>query len=136
MTPDDSLGSTGGNRNRVAVTLQSQALAAVELIGEHDLGQYQVLTAALDRATARRPNLLVDLTHCAFIDSTGISLLLRAYDDLSSAGGQFALVIPPEDGPVSRVAQIVSLAEIVPVYDSRAAAVASFEQTAEPQVPG
>jgi hypothetical protein len=45
-------------------------------------------------------------------------------------------VIPTEPGPVARVAQIVSLAELVPVYASRETALAGLEQRAEPQLLG
>jgi anti-anti-sigma factor len=133
---DEALRSMGVSGNRVTVTLASSALAVVELIGEHDLGEYETLKDALATARVMRPNTLVDLTHCAFIDSTAISLLLHAYGELIPAGGRFALVIPTEPGPVARVAQIVSLAELVPVYASRDAALAGLKQPAEPQLLG
>jgi anti-anti-sigma factor len=136
VTPDEALPGGGESGNRIAVTHASTVLAVVELIGEHDLGEYETLKEALGRAAARHPSLLVDLSRCAFIDSTAISLLLHAYGDLAASGGRFALVIPTEPGPVARVAQIVSLAELVPVYASRDAALAGLEQRAEPQLLG
>ena len=64
--------------NRVELTSAAADVAVVTLIGEHDLGQYDTLAAVLARAGVGALNVIVDLTHCAFVDSITISLLLNA----------------------------------------------------------
>lgn len=88
------------------------SLAIVRLLGEHDLGTYEPLKAALGTAAARRRDVVVDLSRCAFIDSTVVSLLLYAQGEVVSDHGQFALILPSEAGPVRRVADIMGLAQM------------------------
>ena len=66
----------GHHANRVVLEMHSDSVAIVSLFGEHDLGHYEQLKVAFDTAAVRRRNLVVDLSGCAFIDSTVISLLL------------------------------------------------------------
>ena len=107
------------DRPRVGLSCPSEALAVVDLIGEHDLGQFEMLGKALQLAAAQRRNVLVDMTQCDFIDSTVVSLLLAAHVEVSSGGGEFAVVIPPDPSPVARTAEIMGLAEMFPTYSSR-----------------
>ena len=113
--------------SEVVLAMHSPAVALVSLIGEHDLGRCDQIKDAFDAAAMRRRNLVVDLTRCAFIDSTVISLLLYAQREITCDGGRFAVVIPADSGPVARVAQIVRMAEMLPVYASLEAALASAE---------
>jgi anti-anti-sigma factor len=86
-----------------------------------------MLGQALHLAAAQRRNVLVDLTRCDFIDSTVVSLLLAAHVEVSSDGGEFAVVIPPPPSPVARTAKIMGLAEMFPTYSSREDAEARTE---------
>jgi anti-anti-sigma factor len=115
--------------NRVELASAARDVAVVALIGEHDLGHYEGLAAVLARAAVRAPNVVVDLTKCAFIDSTTISLLLNTHAYVTGAGGGLSVVIAPEPGPVSRVAELVRLDQILPVYPSLDAALESFDST-------
>jgi anti-anti-sigma regulatory factor len=51
-----------------AVNTQTATVAIVPLIGEYDLSGYEPLKAALARAAIQAPNVIVDLSHCDFID--------------------------------------------------------------------
>src|SRR3954452_18538733 len=62
--------------NRVELTSVARDMALVALIGEHDLGHYETLKAVLARAALRAPNVVVDLSECAFVDSTVLQLML------------------------------------------------------------
>jgi anti-anti-sigma factor len=115
--------------NRVELTSATRDIAVVALIGEHDLGQYERLKAALARAAVRAPKVVVDLSECAFIDSTTIALLLHSQAVLSEASGSFALVIDPEPGPVSRLAELVHLDQMLTVHPSLERAITSFHTT-------
>src|SRR3954451_9293804 len=109
---------TGTPPNRVELTSPSAEVAVVALIGEHDLGHYEDLAAVLARAAVRAPNVVVDLTNCAFVDSTTISLLLNTYAFVTGAGGGLSVVIAPGSGPVAHLAELVQLDEILSVYPS------------------
>jgi anti-anti-sigma factor len=113
--------------NRVELTSVARDMALVALIGEHDLGHYETLKAVLARAALRAPNVVVDLSECAFVDSTVLQLMLHTHAVATRAGGAFAVVIAPEPGAVSRLAELMRLDLILPVHPSLDAARASFD---------
>jgi anti-anti-sigma factor len=108
--------------NRVEIVLRSPSLAIVSLVGEHDLAQHEPLKEALETAAARRPNVLVDLSGCVFLDSTVISLLLHTQDEVVAGGGHFALVVPDGSTHTARVLDVMRLGDAVPIHDSLEAA--------------
>ncbi len=120
------LGSASAS-NRVEVVLRSPALAIVSLVGEHDLAQHEPLKDALDTAVARRRHVLVDLSECVFLDSTVISLLMHAQDEVASDGGTFALIVPEGSTHAARVLDVMRLGDAVPMYPSLAEAAARIE---------
>jgi anti-anti-sigma factor len=101
-------------------------LAFVRLRGEHDLFSEATLTSALDRAV-EHSNVLVDLSECTFMDSTVITLLIRAAQAAEARGERLVLAIPPGQTAVARVAQIVHLGEFMPVYSSTDEALAILQ---------
>jgi anti-anti-sigma factor len=104
--------------NRVELETPSAAVAVVSLIGEHDLAEYEPLKATLDLAASRRRHVIVDLSNCAFVCSTVVSLFLHAQGEVVSDGGRFGVVIPPDSGAVSRVADLMEFESLFPVYES------------------
>jgi anti-anti-sigma factor len=116
LGPDPELDDV---QDRVGLTCPTGALAIVELVGEHDLGHYKPLNDALHLAAARRRHVLVDLSRCAFIDSTVVTLLLAARDEVTSDHGLFALVIPAGEGSMARVAEVMGLVEMFTIYSNR-----------------
>jgi anti-anti-sigma factor len=101
-------------------------LAVVTLEGEHDLSTQPQLTDALAQATAHS-HVLVDLSHCDFMDSTVISSLIQAAQMVHRRGEQLAVVIPPERTDLARVAAVMGLTDIFPLHPSRDAGLASLE---------
>lgn len=67
--------------------------------------------------------LLIDLSHCEFIDSTGIALIVRAWQQLGG-DGRFALCGVGDQ--VERVLDITGLDETIPTYPSRQDALAGM----------
>jgi len=65
--------------------------------------------------TAQSP-LLIDLSRCEFIDSTGIALIVRSWQALDG-DGQFALCGIGRQ--VKRVLDITGLEETIPTHPSR-----------------
>jgi anti-anti-sigma factor len=113
--------------NRVELTSATDEIAIVALIGEHDLGHYEALKVVLARAAIRARNVIVDLSECAFIDSTTISLLLYASRVTTRYSGGFVVVITPGYGAVARLAELSRLDQVLSIQPSREAAMTSFE---------
>jgi anti-anti-sigma factor len=103
-----------------------EGIAVLELRGEHDLSGCERLSEALEAAT---PQLLVlvDLSDCSFIDSSVVATLFVARKRLLAAGGKLELLVPPEAATVQRIARATSLAAIIPVHETLAAALSSLK---------
>jgi anti-anti-sigma factor len=101
--------------HRVEIDYHSETTAVVAVVGEHDLSGGDALRQALDTAAARRTYVVVDFSRCTLLDSTGIAVLLDAQRQVRAAEGRFALVIPPGRGAVARVAELIRLADLVPI---------------------
>ena len=86
---------------------------------EVDYASAPVFAAAIDQATAASPSVVVDLTECPFMDSSGLQVLLKA----QKPGLRIVLSCPP-DGAVARLIEIAAR-DLVAVQGSRAAAIAA-----------
>jgi anti-sigma B factor antagonist len=101
----------------------------VELLlveGELDIATAPRLISVLNKAVQEvLHSLVVDLSDCGFMDSTGLALLINAHRRLSRRSKGFAVVCPP--GPLRRVFEVTDMVEtlhVCPDRDSaRAAAV-------------
>jgi anti-anti-sigma factor len=113
--------------DRVELTSAAGDIAIVSLIGEHDISHYDSLKIVLARAAIRAPNVIVNLSECQFIDSTAISVLIHGSRVTTRYGGAFAVVVAAGPGPVSRLAELSRLAEMISVHASLEAAIASLE---------
>jgi anti-anti-sigma factor len=95
----------------------------VSVQGELDLSTAPELEARLDEiVSSGDASLLIDLSECEFIDSTGIALIVRAWQRLDrSAGGEGngRVVICSSNDQVRRVLDITGLELSIPVHGSR-----------------
>lgn len=64
--------------------------------------------------SAACPNVVVDLSETAFVDSSGINALLRANAGVQAAGGWLRLAGAVE--PVLSTIKLVGLNEVIPLY--------------------
>jgi anti-sigma B factor antagonist len=93
--------------------------------GEVDVSTVAGLTAALDDAIRESAGaFVVDLTAVDFLDSTGISVLVRARALLARDERALAVVCPP--GPVRRIFEVSGIADLLALFDSREAAAAAL----------
>jgi anti-anti-sigma factor len=84
--------------------------------GELDLASSPELDAELERATASDLELLViDLRKLEFMDSTGLSVLVRAHQRATQNGKRFAIVKGPQQ--VQRLLSLTGVAERLTVVD-------------------
>jgi anti-sigma B factor antagonist len=98
-----------------------RGIHVVSVRGEVDLAT----GPAFDRALGEVPedgveSVIVDLTDCSFMDSTGLHLLTRTHQRLGGSGGQVAVV--SANRSVLRLFGLTGLDKLFPIYPSRAAA--------------
>ena len=95
--------------------------------GELDLSTAPELEGPLEQALeSGEGSVLIDLTRCEFIDSTGIALIVRAWQRLQSGANGRALVICRQNDQVRRVLEITGLELSIPVHTTRDEAMAAL----------
>ncbi len=101
---------------------QEDGVFVVTVEGELDMNTAADLERELEgpAKTAKAP-LLIDLSRCEFIDSTGIALIVRSWQELGS-NGRFAIC--GLSAQVKRVLDITGLEETIPTHPSRGEALA------------
>jgi anti-sigma B factor antagonist len=99
----------------------------VAVSGELDLHTAPGLDESLAEPLAAEGSaLVIDLSECEFIDSTGIALIVRAWQRLNHeengrSGGRFALCCVNDQ--VQRLLDITGLKSSIPTHDTREDAV-------------
>lgn len=112
------------SQERFPVTWSGQT-AQVTATGEIDLTNAEGLRdALLSTFNAGATALVVDLTLVTFLDSAGVTALVRAARRASASEAKLRLAAATL--PVRRVLDLVGIDQIVPVYPSVAAALASL----------
>ena len=108
-------------------TALQDGLVSLEINGEFDLADLaqaqDLIPAALDGAAS---GFLLDLSGCAFIDSSGVRTLLETNARALEAGLPFA--IASSNGHVRRVLELTGLFDELPVFDDRSAALRSLSR--------
>lgn len=89
--------------------------------GELDLSRADLARGPLERAVADKSlQLVIDLTECEFIDSTGLATIVHATRPLRDAGTKVPLVCP--EGDVRHLLRLSALDLSFEVFDTRAEA--------------
>jgi anti-sigma B factor antagonist len=85
--------------------------------GELDMSTAPELERALNEPlTAPDSSLLVDLSRCEFIDSTGIALIVRTWQGL---GGEGSFSLCGLGDQVKRALEVTGLESTIPTHPSR-----------------
>jgi anti-sigma B factor antagonist len=100
----------------------------VQVAGELDLAVASRLDEVLDAATAECTQVVVGLERCAFIDSSGIAVILRAHNRMEAEGNRLAVYGPTEQ--VLRVLSMTGLTSNGLVFDSAEEALAAVGEPA------
>jgi anti-sigma B factor antagonist len=79
----------------------------IQVEGELDLAVAGELDAVLARACEQCERVLVGLERCAFIDSSGIAVILRAHQRMEAEGGRLVVYAPTDQ--VLRVLSMTGL---------------------------
>ena len=104
-TDDFAINVTGGlSWARIAVT------------GELDLSVSSQLERALEREREARRSVILDMARVTFMDSTGLTLVLRAMKDAQANGWRFAIAAPLSK-PVELVARVAGVLPMLPLVE-------------------
>jgi anti-sigma B factor antagonist len=103
-------------RFKVTVTDLQPGCRDVQIEGELDLAVVDQLDEVLTAAAAECNRVLVGLDRCAFIDSSGIAVILRAHNRMREDGNQLAVYAPSDQ--VLRVLSMTGLTANGLVFDS------------------
>jgi anti-anti-sigma factor len=98
--------------------------------GELDLSTATDLEGPLEEAVSSGDaSVLIDLSECEFIDSTGIALIVRAWQrlDLTADGdGRGRVVICSDNNQVRRVLEITGIELSIPIHRGKDDALAAL----------
>jgi anti-sigma B factor antagonist len=101
----------------IDLTNENARTLVFKLRGSLDLATAPTVRAALSDATEKgNHDLIVDLTHLEFLDSTGLGVLIGAHRRAAERGASFRLIV--SDGPISRLLNITGLIGVFAVYHS------------------
>lgn len=104
-----------------------QGIRTISVRGELDLSTAPELEGPLDQALeSDQGSVLIDLSQCEFIDSTGIALIVRAWQRLNSGENGRVLVLCSQNDQVRRVLEITGLELSIPVHTTRDEALAAM----------
>jgi len=102
--------------------------SVIAVTGELDLSAASVFSEMLRRAAEEHPGgLLIDLSNCGFIDSTGISLLLNASRRQTRAREGMSVLCP--NPTPRRVFEITGTLDTLNVVEENAAAEAAIARS-------
>ncbi|HET7486467.1 MAG TPA: STAS domain-containing protein [Acidimicrobiales bacterium] len=102
-------------------TSEGDGCAVVSVRGEVDLATAPELRAAICQlASLGHPRLVVDLTATAFLDCSGVRVLVGGLTLMRAAGGELRVVCPPS--PIRRTFRLTSTDDLIPMFPSLAAA--------------
>ncbi len=90
------------------------ARAVIAVAGELDLASSPALEAAIEQ-TAGAGVVIIDLRRLEFMDSTGLSVLVKAHQQAEEAGRKFALVRGPQQ--VQRLLTLTGVADRLQLVD-------------------
>lgn len=105
-----------------------RGVLTISVQGELDLSTAPDLEGPLEQALdSGEGSVLIDLSRCEFIDSTGIALIVRAWQRLDGGENGRALVICSQNDQVRRVLEITGLELSIPVHLTRDEALAAIQ---------
>lgn len=93
------------------VTTFTDGVRVLTLAGEIDHHTGDQLRRALDVTDPARPRIVIDMRQVTFMDSTGINILIAAYQSVTKVGGWLRLAAPTDS--VLRVLQLVGVDDVI-----------------------
>jgi anti-sigma B factor antagonist len=91
-------------------------LCVVRVRGEVDMSHEEELRAELRRAVASEADgIVVDLTECEFIDSSGVRVLLLSREAQESEKGPNALAVAASSEQILRILSVMGVDRVIPI---------------------
>lgn len=101
------------------------------LRGEHDLSTAPDVRAHVEEAAGAGGDVIADLSETGFIDSSILGVLVAGYRSVTGAPEPRGFVVVAVPGSsVTRLFDLVSVSDVIPVYATRAEALAAVGDTA------
>lgn len=102
-------------------------IRVIAVRGELDLSTAPALEGPLEQAVSPGDaSVLIDLTECEFIDSTGIAMIVRAWQHLEGNGDGTRVAICSDNDQVRRVLEVTGLELSIAIHSSREEALAAL----------
>ena len=120
--------------NLISFNVEVQSLdgdaQAVALTGELDQATAEDLRTPLQQTIeAGTSALMIDMSDCGFIDSTGLGVIVEAWKDLRARNGEgAALSICCPAAEVRRLLEVTGLDQEIEIRDTRDEAIAVLKQ--------
>jgi anti-sigma B factor antagonist len=96
----------------------------IGVVGELDIATSPGLRDRLDRGEDKADHpVVIDLTGCEFIDSTGLATLLHGAGRERPSAGRIALAVSP--GEVRKLLELTAIDRTIPVFGTLDEAIAS-----------
>jgi anti-sigma B factor antagonist len=110
----------------VETEVMDDGVHVFDVTGELDLDTAPRLREPLEKAIDSGANaVMVNLSSCEFIDSTGIALLVWAWQSLNSGrGGRISLCCPTAQ--VRRLLELTGVIDAISIHSERDSAIASL----------
>jgi anti-anti-sigma factor len=94
----------------------------VAVHGELDLATSGELADAIARGHEDGAHLVVDMSECSFVDSSGMRSVIDGARTYRAGDLTFEVVCPPDNYAVTRVIDLIGLRQVVSVLDARSSA--------------
>lgn len=107
----------------VNIVEHADTYSLVSVRGEIDLHSAPKVQHAVERGATDVAAVVVDMADITFMDSTALSMLMRAKDDLSEQGVTLRLAGPSE--AVERIFDVTGFGEYFEIFPSREAAISN-----------
>jgi anti-sigma B factor antagonist len=117
-------------RFKVSVRDLEDGARDVQIEGELDLAVAAQLDEVLVEAAEQCEQVLVGLERCAFIDSSGIAVILRAHNRMQEDGHRLVVYAPTDQ--VLRVLSMTGLTSNGLVFDSAEEALSALRGSGDP----
>lgn len=98
----------------VSLSEPAPGVAVVEVSGEVDLATIDRVEEVLAEAVGTGRRVVVDLSACDFIDSSGLRALVTARGSAEESGGSLALVT--QDAGILRVLSVAALDRVLEIH--------------------
>ena len=103
------------------------AVHIVHVRGEVDMSHEEELRGELRAAVAAEPNgIVVDLTECEFIDSSGVRALLLSREAQHPEDGSEPLAVAASSEQILRILSVMGLDRVIPIRPTAEEAAAAL----------